>query len=120
MFLKMLKSKIHRATVTDKNVNYAGSIRLDPDLIDRAGLRPWESVLVANVNNGSRHETYVIAGERGSGEVVLNGAAARLGEVGDIVIVMAFAWVTPEEAATLKPQIALVDGRNRFTGYLEK
>jgi aspartate 1-decarboxylase len=120
MFLKLLKSKIHRATVTDKNVNYAGSIRLDPDLIDRAGLRPWECVLVANVNNGSRHETYVIPGQRDSGEVVLNGAAARLGEVGDLLIIMAFAWVTPEEAAALQPQVALVDQHNRFTGYLEK
>jgi aspartate 1-decarboxylase len=120
MFLKLLKSKIHRATLTDKNVNYAGSIRLDADLIDRAGLHPWEAVLVADVNNGSRHETYVIPGERGSGEVVLNGAAARLGEVGDILIIMGFAWVTPEEAATLKPKIALVDDKNRFTGYLEK
>ena len=118
MLLKVLKSKVHRATVTDKNVHYSGSIGVDADLLDKAGLRPHESVLVANVNNGTRHETYMQACERGSGRIVLNGAAARLGEVGDLVIIMAFAYVTPEEADALKPGIALVNERNEFTGYL--
>jgi aspartate 1-decarboxylase len=119
MFLKMLRSKIHRATLTDKNVAYSGSITIDQDLLDKVGLRPYEYVLVANVNNGTRHETYLLAGERGSGQVILNGAAARLGEIGDVVIIMGFAYVTAEEADRLKPRIALVDDKNKFTGYLE-
>ena len=119
MLLKILKSKIHRAAVTDKNVHYSGSIGIDADLLDRVGLRPHESVLVANVNNGARHETYVQVCERGSGRIVLNGAAGRLGEVGDLVIIMAFAYVTPEEADALKPKVALVNERNEFTGYLD-
>lgn len=118
MLIKVLKSKIHRATVTDKSIHYAGSIRVDAELLDTAGLRAWENVLVVNVNNGTRHETYVQVGERGSGEICLNGAAARLGEVGDIVIIMAFAWATPEEADGLLPQVALVNERNEFIRYL--
>jgi aspartate 1-decarboxylase len=118
MLIKMLKSKIHRATVTDKSIHYAGSIRVDPELLDKAGLRAWENVLVVNVNNGTRHETYIQVGERGSGDICLNGAAARLGEVGDLVIIMAFAWVTPEEADGLSPQVALVDEQNAFVRYL--
>jgi aspartate 1-decarboxylase len=120
MLLKMLKSKIHRATVTDKNLNYSGGIRVDPDLLDKVGLLPYECALVVNVNNGTRHETYIQVGARGSGEVCLNGAASRLGEVGDIVIIMSFASATPEEARTMEPKIALVDADNRFTGYLGK
>ena len=119
MLIKMLRSKIHRVTVTDKNVNYSGSIRVDADLLEKAGLRAWENVLVANVANGTRHETYIQVGRRGSGEIVLNGAAARLGEVGDLVIIMGFATVTPEEADALQPQVVLVDEANRFTGYLK-
>jgi len=119
MLLKILKSKIHRAAVTDKNVHDSGSIGIDADLLDKAGLRLHESVLVANVNNGTRHETYVQVLQRGSGRIVLNGAAARLGEVGDLVIVMSFAYATPEEADALKPRIALVNQRNEFTGYLD-
>lgn len=119
MLIKMLRSKIHRATVTDKNIHYSGSIRIDADLLERAGLRPYESVLVANVQNGTRHETYVQVGERGSGQIVLNGAAARLGEVGDLVIIMGFGYATPDEADALKPRVVLVDQKNVFTGYLE-
>ena len=118
MFIKVLKSKIHRVTVTDKNTHYSGSIRVDPLLLEKAGLRVWENVLVANVNNGTRHETYIQAGTPGSGEIVMNGAAARLGEIGDLVIIMGFAYVTPEEADTLTPKVVLVNGKNEFTGYL--
>ena len=118
MLIKVLKSKIHRATVTDKNTLYGGSIRIDPLLLEKAGLRAWENVLVANVNNGTRHETYLQVGTPGSGEVVLNGAAARLGEIGDLVIVMGFGYVTPEEADRLAPKVVLVNGKNEFTGYL--
>ncbi len=120
MLIQMLKSKIHRATITGKNLHYSGSLRVDPLLLEKAGLREHEVVLVVNVNNGSRHETYLQVGERGSGEVSLQGAAARLGEVGDLVIVMGFAWCTPEEADRIDARIVLVNERNEFTGYLNK
>jgi len=119
MLIQMLKSKIHRVRVTDKNIHYSGSIRVDPLLLEKAGLREYETVLVVNVNNGTRHETYIQAGTPGSGEIVMNGAAARLGEVGDIVILMGFAYVTPEEADRLEPKIVLVNEKNEFTGYLK-
>lgn len=119
MMIKVLKNKIHRATVTDKNIDYSGSIRIDPELLEKAGLRAWEHVLVANLANGTRHETYVQPGTPGGGEVVLNGAAARLGEVGDLVIIMGFAYVAPDEADDLKPKVVLVDNKNRFTGYMK-
>jgi aspartate 1-decarboxylase len=118
MLIKVLKSKIHRVTVTDKNIHYSGSIRVDPELLEKAGLRAYECVLVADVNNGTRHETYIQVGTPGSGEVVLNGAAARLGEIGDLVIIMGFGFVTDEEADALKPKVVLVNERNQFTGYL--
>ena len=114
MLIKLLKSKIHRARVTDANLDYEGSITIDEALLDAAGLLPGEAVLVSNLNNGSRQETYVIVGERGSGIVCLNGASARLAQVGDLVIIMAFALVTPEEARTLVPRKVVVDERNRI------
>jgi aspartate 1-decarboxylase len=120
MFIKMLKSKIHRARVTDKNVGYSGSISIDAALLAKAGLREFEQVLVANVATGTRHETYVQAAPAGSGAVVMNGAAARLGEVGDLVIIMGFAYVAPEEADAVRPRVVQVDARNRFTGYLSR
>jgi aspartate 1-decarboxylase len=109
MWIEMLKSKIHRATVTDANLNYKGSITLDEDLIDAAGLRVYEKVSVVNNNNGERFETYVIRGERGSGIVCLNGAAARKAQVGDIIIVMSYAMMTPEEADKHQPIIVHVE-----------
>ena len=118
MLVKMLKSKIHRATVTDKNVGYSGSIGIDEALLQKAGLREFEEVLVANLNSGARFETYVQHTPRGSGRVVLNGAAARLAEVGDLLIIMGFAYADPAEARRLKPKVVLVDPANRFTGYL--
>jgi len=113
MLITVLKSKIHRATVTDSNLSYAGSITIDADLIRLAGLALWEKVLVANVSNGERFETYVIEGRVGSGVVALNGAAARKGSVGDIVIILAFGHIEKEAAAQFKPSIVHVDKDNK-------
>ena len=96
MLIELLKSKIHRVTVTEANLSYVGSITIDQDLIDAANILPGEKVQIVNNNNGARLETYVIAGERGSGVVCLNGAAARLVQPGDVVIIMAYAWMTYE------------------------
>jgi aspartate 1-decarboxylase len=114
MLIKVLRSKIHRARVTEAHLEYEGSITIDEDLIEAAGLVTGEAVLVANCNNGTRHETYVIVGERGSGTVCLNGAAARMGEVGDVVIILGFAYLTPEELEGHRPQKIVVDERNRY------
>jgi len=114
MFLKVLKSKIHRATVTDASIDYVGSITIDRDLMDASGIIENECVLVADLTNGERFETYVIEGPRGSGTICINGAAARLVDVGDLVIVMAFAYATPQEAAALKPSTVLVDAKNKM------
>ncbi len=113
MRVELLKSKIHRARITGKNVDYEGSLTLDPELMEAAGIVPYEKVQVVNVNNGSRLETYVIPGRRGSGEVVLNGAAARWGEVGDPVILLTYAQVDERDLAQYKPRIVLVDEQNR-------
>lgn len=109
----MLHAKIHRARITDKSLDYQGSITLDPLLMEAAGIVEFERVLVANLSNGSRAETYAILGERGSGCVCLNGATARLGEVGDLVIIMAFAGVDDKEAAGWRPRVVAVDKDNR-------
>lgn len=113
MFLSMMKSKIHRATVTEANLNYVGSITIDGDLLDQANILEGEKVQVVNVNNGSRLETYTIRGEEGSGVICLNGAAARYAQAGDIVILIAYALVTPEEAKTLQQQVVFVDHNNK-------
>ena len=105
MLLHILKSKIHCATVTEANLHYMGSITIDQDLMDAANLLPGEQVHVVNNMNGARIETYVIAGERGTGCICLNGAAARLFQVGDEVIIMAYALMTDEEAHTYKPAV---------------
>ena len=109
MLIQVLKSKIHRVTVTEANLNYIGSITIDQDLIDAAGIVPGERVFIVDNNNGERLDTYVIAGERGSGVVCLNGAAARKVQPGDIVIIMAYAMMTPEEAANFKPSVIVPD-----------
>jgi len=116
MFCKILKSKIHRATITETDLDYVGSLTIDEDLMDAAGIGPYECVLVADLTNGSRHWTYAIAGERGSGVMCANGAAAHLVNKGDLVIVMCFGYFPPEEAATHKPRIVMVDGDNRPLG----
>lgn len=109
MLLHVLKSKIHRVTVTEANLNYIGSITIDQDLLDAANILPNEKVAIVNNNNGARLETYVIAGERGSGVVCLNGAAARLVQPGDIVIIIAYAMMDAEEAKTFKPTVIFPD-----------
>jgi len=114
MLVKVLRAKIHRARITETHLEYEGSITIDEDLIEAAGLLAGEAVLVANVTSGTRHETYVLAGERGSGTVCLNGAAARLGEPGDVVIILAFAYLGPDELADHRPQKILVDEHNRY------
>lgn len=113
MLLTMLRAKLHRATVTEANLNYTGSITIDRDLVDEAGLFIHEKVQVVNNNNGARFETYIIEGERGSGIICLNGAAARLVQPGDKIIVMAYAHMTPEEARNHKPVILLLDENNK-------
>lgn len=110
MLLSILKSKIHCAVVTEANLHYMGSITIDQDLLDASGLLPGEHVHVVNNNNGERIETYTIAGPRGSGCICLNGAAARLFQVGDEVIIMAHAQMTPEEAQTFKPKVIFPTG----------
>ena len=122
MQLSMLKSKIHRATVTDASVDYVGSITVDEDLLDAAGILEYEEVQVVDVNNGSRLSTYTIAGERGSGVICLNGAAARLVQPGDLVIIMAYANLSAEEAASHKPTVVFVDELNAIARvtYYEK
>jgi aspartate 1-decarboxylase len=115
MLRTVLNAKIHRATVTDADLNYVGSLTVDPDLLDAAGMSEWELVHVLNVNNGARFETYIILGERGSGQMVANGAAARLVQKGDIVIVVTYAQIDTAEVAAHEPTIVLVDEDNRQT-----
>lgn len=109
MMIEVLKSKLHCVRVTEANLNYMGSITLDADLMDAVGIVAGQRVYIVNNNNGERFDTYVIQGERGSGCVCLNGAAARKVQVGDIIIIMAYAIVTPEEAKDFSPQVAFPD-----------
>lgn len=111
----MLKAKIHRATVTQAELDYVGSITVDMDLLEQAGILEYEKVQIVDINNGSRFETYTIAGERGSGVMCLNGAAARMVQTGDKIILMAYAQVTPEEASELRPTVLFVDEKNKVT-----
>ena len=116
MFRIMLKSKIHGATVTDLKLNYEGSITIDEELIGEAGFLPGERVEVFNVDNGARFSTYVIPGEAGSGTICLNGAAARLAEIGDKLIIVSYVLATEEEARNMKPKIVRLDEKNRIQG----
>ncbi|MDX9947905.1 MAG: aspartate 1-decarboxylase [Bacteroidales bacterium] len=109
MHIEVLKSKIHRVKVTEANLNYMGSIAIDEDLMDAAGLIENEKVLVVNINNGERLETYVIKGERGSGIISLNGAAARKAQIDDILLIMSFALMDFEEAKEFRPRIIFPD-----------
>ena len=109
----MLKGKLHRATVTQAELNYVGSVTIDEDLLSQAGILPGEKVQIVNVNNGARLETYTISGEAGSGVVCLNGAAARLVQVGDKVIIIAYAQMEDQEAKTFKPNVLVLDENNR-------
>lgn len=109
MTIEILKSKIHRVTVTEARLDYIGSITIDRDLMDAAGIFPGERVYIVDNNNGERFDTYAIEGPRGSGVICLNGAAARRVQVGDIIILMSYASMTPEEAATFTPKVIFPD-----------
>ena len=115
MTITMLKEIIHRAIVTQAELDYVGSITVEMDLLEQAGILEYEKVQIVDVNNGSRFETYTIAGERGSGVMCLNGAAARMVQTGDKIILMAYAQVTPEEASELRPTVLFVDEKNKVT-----
>ena len=119
MLITLLKSKIHNATVTFTDVNYHGSITIDADLLRASGLLPNEKVIVADSENGNRFETYVIAGESGSGVIGVNGAAARLTKVGDRVIIMSFVGVTREQAAAHLSRVVIADAKNRVGQTVE-
>ena len=114
MLRTMMKSKIHRATVTQADLHYVGSVTVDEELLEAADLLPGELVHIVDVTNGARLETYTIAGQRGSGVIGINGAAAHLVQPGDLVIIMSYALVTDEEARSLKPRVVHVDGKNRI------
>ncbi len=114
MFYTMCHGKIHRAVVTQARLDYMGSITIDEDLLDAAGILPGEKVQIVNNNNGERLETYTIAGERGSGIICLNGAAARKAQVGDVVIIIAYALMDASEAERNEPKVVMVDGHNRI------
>ena len=116
MFVKILKSKLHRATVTDTKLHYPGSIAIDSALMEAAGILPYESVLVADLNNGNRLETYVVPAEANSGQIVILGAAARLIKLKDIVIVLSFGFFTPDQAKGFKPKIVVLDKNNKIKG----
>lgn len=115
MFRSMLKSKIHRARVTEANLNYVGSITIDEALMEAADILPHEKVQIVNNNNGARFETYVIKGPRGSGVICLNGASARLVHPGDSIIIISYAVVDNREAAVLEPRVIFVDDSNRIS-----
>lgn len=114
MFVKLMKSKIHEATITESNLDYEGSITIDEELIDKAGLAIGEEVQVLNKNNGERLETYVIKGERGSGEICLNGPAARKGHIGDKVIIISYGYYKKEEIDKQSPKIILLNNKNEI------
>jgi aspartate 1-decarboxylase len=117
MQLTLLKSKLHKATVTGASVNYEGSLTISSDLAERVGMMPYERILVSNMANGARFETYVIFGPRGTGVIELNGATAHLGAPGDRLTIMSFGQFTPEEAVDHRPRVALLDERNGVVRY---
>jgi len=114
MFVKILKSKLHNATVTDTKLRYPGSIAIDSELMKAADILPYESVLIADLNNGERLETYAVPAEAHSGEIVILGAAARLIKPKDIIIILSFGYYTPKQAKKLKPKIILLDKNNKI------
>ncbi len=115
MTIQMLKGKIHRAVVTQAELNYVGSITVDPVLMEAAGIYEYEKVQIVDIENGKRFETYTIAGEAGSGMICLNGAAARMVQVKDHIIIMSYCDVTPAEASTHKPKVVFVDASNHIS-----
>jgi aspartate 1-decarboxylase len=119
MQLKLLKSKLHLATVTGSDLNYHGSLTIDPDLLEAVGIFPYEAILVSNTATGQRAETYALPGIRGLGQIELNGAMARIGTVGDRLIVMAFALLEPSEVEGYRPKVVALDTRNRIVERLD-
>jgi aspartate 1-decarboxylase len=120
MLKQMLNAKIHRATVTEANLEYEGSLTIDRDLMDAVGIIPFERINVYNINNGERFDTYAIDGSRGSGTIGLNGAAARKGMKGDLIIIVTFGTYTEQELETYHPRIILLDEQNRIKEMLTK
>lgn len=120
MFRTMMKSKIHQAKVTEANLNYVGSVTIDEAILEKVDILPHEKVQIVNNTNGNRLETYVIPGEKGSGVVCLNGAAARLVQPGDIVIIIAYAIVSNEELSSYKPKVALLNDHNQLERLIEQ
>lgn len=113
MLISVCKSKIHRATITDANLDYVGSITIDSELMKMADIVPFEKVQIANITNGERLETYAIEGEPGSGTIALNGAAAHKGKIGDLIIIIAYGQIEKVEATRFKPSLVYVDKQNR-------
>lgn len=120
MLIQRFRGKIHQVKVTEAQLNYVGSITIDENLMDAAGFYEGERVQIVNNNNGERFETYTIVGERGSGIICLNGAAARKAQVGDVLIIIAYGWMTPEEAAEVKPKIVFPDANNQVPKKTKK
>ncbi len=120
MIRQMLKAKLHKATITEADLNYEGSLTIDKDLLDAVGIIPFERVKVYNISNGERFDTYAIEGARGSGVIGLNGAAARKGMVGDLIIIVTFGFYKPDELEEYHPDIALLDGDNKIKKMLTK
>ncbi|MGM8211594.1 aspartate 1-decarboxylase [Virgibacillus sp. W0430] len=120
MFRTLMKAKIHRARITEANLNYVGSVTIDQNILEKVDIIPHEKVQIVNNNNGARLETYVIPGERGSGVVCLNGAAARLVQKGDTVIIIAYAIVPNEALTTFKPKVAIMNEENEIEQMLEQ
>lgn len=120
MFRTMMKAKIHRARVTDADLNYMGSVTIDEDILDQVDILPHEKVQIVNNNNGARLETYVIPGERGSGVICLNGAAARLVQKDDIVIIIAYALVANDDLESLRPKVAIMNKNNEVSELIEE
>jgi aspartate 1-decarboxylase len=114
MFVKLLKSKLHRATVTDTKLHYAGSILIDSVLMEAVGILPYELVLIADLTNSNRLETYAVPAEANSGQVVILGAAAHLIKTGDLIIIFSFAYCTPEEASAHRPKVLVLDEKNKI------
>ncbi|NTW72746.1 MAG: aspartate 1-decarboxylase [Eubacteriaceae bacterium] len=120
MYITMFKSKLHRATITEADINYVGSITIDIDLLEKSDILPGEKVQVVDVNNGERFETYTIEGERGSGVICVNGAAARLVQKGDKAIIISYGMMDKQEAAQFKPKVLILDDENKITNIKDK
>lgn len=120
MLLTMFKGKLHRATITQADINYVGSVTIDGDLLEKSGILPGERVQIVNINNGERFETYTIEGEPGSGVICINGAAARRVQVGDRVIIISYAMMDEKEAKTFQPTVLVLDEKNRIVRIKNK